>query len=215
MLTRNFMEEVLAELRKGNARRNDYEDYAADDESDGNLPRPRLSKRRPKYPGAMRRPPEQNILSVRFHGFLLSTTNRLPQRCIRAHMKKLFHKDDWLKDIVSDQELTNWNPEIEECCTAGKFKLHLKGTPCDPWNASAARVFTDDFLRSHTETYQDVWAVRRMVLRKTKAYIKSLIKSFRQIGQGEALRQAAKQAKNRQERKASVSPSVWISYVLL
>ena len=130
------------------------------------------------------------------------------QRRIREHMIGLFRSGDWLKELVTEQDLANWRPEIEECCTAGQyqFKLHFKGTPCDPWNSSATRVFTDDFLHTHTETYPDVWAVRRMVLRKTKAYIKSLIKTFRQKNLSDTLRQAAKLAKNRQERKASVSP---------
>jgi hypothetical protein len=201
------MQAVLEELRRGNARGNDTA-YAADDELDRDLPRPRSGKRKSRYPGAGRRSPEQNALSVRFPVSLFSTADSLSKRCIREHMKGLFHQDDWLKELVSEEDLANWRPGIEECCTAEQFKLHLKGTPCDPWNASATRVFTDDFLRSHEELYPDAWAVRRMVLKKTKAYIKSLIKYFRQNSRGDYLIQAAKQAKNRQERKANVSPLV-------
>lgn len=130
-------------------------------------------------------------------------------------MRGLIHEDDWLKELVSDQDLDNWQPEIEECCTAERFRLHLRGTPCNSWNASAARVFTNDFLRTHAEIYPDVWAVRRMVLKKIKAHIKSLIKSFRQNGRGEALINATKLAKNRQERKANVSPLPQSSCALL
>src|ERR1700753_159231 len=90
---------------------------------------------------------------------------------IRRHMKGLFHNDDWLKEIVDEDELKNWNPQIEDCRTADQFKLHLGGTPCDSWNSSPCRVFASDFLRTYSELYPDVWPVRRMVLRKTKAYI--------------------------------------------
>lgn len=122
-------------------------------------------------------------------------------------MKGLIRQDDWLKEVINEHDLNNWNPEIEECCTAQQFRLHLAGTPCCPWNTSAARVFTDDFLKTHTEVYPDVWAVRRMVLRKTQAYIKSLIKAFRGNRRGKDLKDATRRAKNRRERKTNVSLS--------
>ena len=121
-------------------------------------------------------------------------------------MKGLIRQDDWLKEVVHERDLSNWNPEIEECCTAQQFRLHLAGTPCCPWNVSAARVFTGDFLNTHTEIYPDVWAVRRMVLKKTRAYIKSLIKAFHQDRRGDDLKKATRRAKNRRERKTNVSP---------
>lgn len=122
-------------------------------------------------------------------------------------MKSLIQDDDWLKDVVSEHDLNNWNPETEECCTAQQFKLHLKGTPRDAWNTSAARVFTDHFLFTHSAQYPDVWAVRRMILRKTSAHVKSLIKAFREGRRGNEVKQAIRRAKNRQERKATVSTS--------
>jgi len=122
-------------------------------------------------------------------------------------MKSLIHKDDWLKEVVSEHDLNSWNPDMENCCTAEQFKLHLKGTPCDPWNSSAARVFTDDFLLAHAGIYPDVWAVRAMVLRKTHAYIKSLIRAFREGNRGSNFKLAARKQKNKYERKAYVSPS--------
>ena len=124
-------------------------------------------------------------------------------------MKSLFHDDDWLKEIVSERDVNDWCPELGECCTAQKphFKLHLAGTPSDPWNTSATRVFANDFLISYAETYRDVWAVRRMVLKKTRAYIKSLIKAFREDNRGPGVKLAARLAKNKYERRASVSPS--------
>ena len=46
----------------------------------------------------------------------------------------------------------------------GRWKL-------SPWNTSAARVFTDSFLTTRSNTYRDIWPVRRMVLKKTRAYV--------------------------------------------
>ena len=115
-------------------------------------------------------------------------------------------RDDWLKEVVTQNDLNNWNPDTGECCTAEQFKINLKGTPGDPWNTSATRVFTNYFLRTHAERYPDVWAVCRMVLRKTQAYIKSLIKAFREGLRSGPLKLAAKRAKNRRERKTTVSP---------
>ena len=122
-------------------------------------------------------------------------------------MKSLIRKEDWLKEVVTERDLNSWDPEIERCCTAQQFRLHLAGTPCDPWNTSATRVFTDHFLSTHAEIYPDVWAVRRMVLKKTQAYIKSLIRVFHQDRRGRDLKKAAKLAKNRRERKTNASPS--------
>ena len=203
-LTREFMEEVVAELRKGNTWRGDPGSYTADDESDGDVPRQRLRKPKSKYPGVRRRPAEQNVLSVCFFVSLFPPLI-FSQRQIRAHMKDLI-RGDWLKEVVTQHDLNDWNPDTGECCTAVQFKIHLKGTPCDPWNTSATRVFTNDFLRTHAEQYPDVWAVRRMVLKKTQAYIKSLIKAFREGLDGGPLKLAARRAKNRRERKTNVSP---------
>lgn len=203
-LTREIVKEVVSELRRGYAQRTDY---AADDESEGDVPRRKLRKQKSRYPGVRRRPAEQNALSV---GFLIPpfpSLTLLLQRQIRAHMRTLIHQDNWLKDVMNEHDLEDWDPTLRECCTADQFKLQLRGTPCCPWNASAARVFTDHFLQTHTEIYPDVWAVRRMVLRKTQACIKSLIRAFRQNGRSGDIKLALRRAKNRRERKTSVSPS--------
>jgi hypothetical protein len=122
-------------------------------------------------------------------------------------MKSLIRKEDWLKVVVQEDELNNWNPDARECCTPQQFRIHLLGTPSHPWNNSATRVFADDFLKTHSDTYPDVWAVRRMVLKKTQAYIKSLIKAYRAGTNGGELQRIARNAKNRRERKTNVSPS--------
>lgn len=120
-------------------------------------------------------------------------------------MAFLIPVDDWLEEVIYLDELNNWNPADRECCTARHFKLNLNGTPGDPWNASAARVFTNDFLLTHADLYIDVWPVRSMVLRKTRAHIKSLIKKFRLKHSTKAARDALKVAQNRRERKGTVS----------
>jgi hypothetical protein len=121
-------------------------------------------------------------------------------------MKELIRKEDWLKELVNDYDINSWNSEVKECCTVDQFRLHFNGTPRSPWNFSAARVFTDHFLRTHPEIYPDVWAVRRMVLKKTQAHIKSLIRSFHDKDRGDNVKLAAKREKNRRERKTNVSP---------
>ena len=200
----------MAELRKGNARRANSTNYAADDESDPGVPKRRPKKPKSKYPGSNQRHPDENAVSVSSSVLGPSSTvvNSAPiQRHVREHMKGLFRQDDWLKEIVDDSELVCWDPKIQECCTPQAFKLHLGGTPCSAWNASACRVFVDNFLVTHQEIYPNVWAVRRMVLRKTQAYIKTLIRTFREKNRGENVKLAAKRAKNRRERKTNVSAS--------
>ena len=73
-LTRQVIKDVLAEVRRGSGRRGGV-GYAADDESEEDIPRPRLSGRGPKYRGERRRPPEENLLSVYFFISLFSIAN--------------------------------------------------------------------------------------------------------------------------------------------
>lgn len=121
-------------------------------------------------------------------------------------MKSLIHEDDWLKDTVSDQDIADWNSQQpRECCTADTFRLHLTGTTCDRWNESATRVFTDDFLVKNADTYPDEWTVRCMVLKKTRAYIKTLIHCFRNAPKGKDAKDELRRAKSKYERKVGVS----------
>ena len=120
-------------------------------------------------------------------------------------MKSLIHQDDWLKDTVSDRDIADWNPELGDCCTANAFRLHLAGTKSDPWNESATRVFANDFLAKNAETYPDNWTVRSMVLKKTRAYVKTLIHYFREQPKNKDVKNENRRAKNRRERKANVS----------
>jgi len=63
-LTREFIREVMTELRKGNAPRANSNNHAADDQSDPGVPKRGLKKTKSKYPGSNRRPPDQNAVSV-------------------------------------------------------------------------------------------------------------------------------------------------------
>ena len=130
-------------------------------------------------------------------------------------MKSLIRKEDWLKVVIREDELNNWNQAAQECCTPQQFRLHLLGTPSHPWNNSAVRVFAGDFLATHSDTYPDVWPVRRMVLKKTQAYVKSLIKAYRAGANGGELQRITRIAKNRRERKSNVSFSPQISGILV
>lgn len=81
------------------------------------------------------------------------------QRRVREHMVALTPEDDWLQDAILPGELEAWNPQLGPCYTSDRFKLNLKGTPRDDWNISASKVFTDDFLVTHSDSYQDTWQV--------------------------------------------------------
>lgn len=63
-LTREIVKEVVEELRRMNAGRDDSADYAGDDEAERDVLCRRLKKPKSKYPGIRRRAPEENALSV-------------------------------------------------------------------------------------------------------------------------------------------------------
>ena len=194
----------MKEIRRGNVAGNGSVDYSADDECD--VPRRRVRKPKAKAPGIKRRAAAENALSVRYIIYnFWSYYDPASQMRIRLHMRSLIHTNDWLKDTVSNHDISDWDQRREQCCTADTFRLHLAGTPCDPWNASATCVFADDFLLANAATYPDSWTVRSMVLKKTRAYIKTLIKSFRNYTKNEAAKEEKRRAKNRRERKANVS----------
>lgn len=120
-------------------------------------------------------------------------------------MAVMIPKRDWLQDVIYPDELQAWNPEAGPCCTSNTFKLNLKGTPLDDWNISASRVFTDHFLITHSDSYNDTWEIRQMVLKKSQAYIKTLIRLYRRQHVSSDVALQAKLAHRRQQRKASVS----------
>jgi hypothetical protein len=130
-------------------------------------------------------------------------------------MKSLIRQEDWLKVVICEDELNDWNQDAQECCTPQQFRLHLLGTPSHLWNNSAIRVFVGDFLATHSDTYSDIWPIRRMVLKKMQAYVKSLIKAYCAGVNGGELQQITRIAKNRRERKSNVSLSPQISGILI
>jgi len=108
------------------------------------------------------------------------------------------------ESTVSLAEFQAFNPRQGECCTRDNFRLNLEGTPGDDWNKSAARVFVNDFLRTHNEYPANNRVVRLMVQKKTTAAIKSLIKSYRLKDVAGPLLAAAQKERNRKERKRTV-----------
>ena len=127
------------------------------------------------------------------------------QVLVREHMLALIPEDQWLQDTIHPDELNAWDPAMGPCCTPGEFKLNLAGTPRNDWNISASRVFTDHFLVTHAATYTDDWENRELVLRKTQAHIKTLVRSYRQQFVGADVIQQRKVALRRRERKSKVS----------
>jgi hypothetical protein len=120
-------------------------------------------------------------------------------------MATLIPQGDWLQDVIHPDELQAWDPQTGPCCTPDTFKLSLKGTPLDNWNVSASRVFTDHFLAANTDSYPDTWEIRGMVLKKTQAYIKSLLRLYRKQFVGADVALQNKIAHRRRERKATAS----------
>ena len=122
-------------------------------------------------------------------------------------MKVLIPQEDWLQNVISVEELHAWDPQTGPCCTPATFKLNLGGTPLDDWNLSASRVFTDHFLTAHSASYVDTWENRQMILKKTQAHIKTLIRLYCQQFVGEAVTLQTRLAHRRQQRKTNVSGS--------
>lgn len=180
-------------------------DYVADDEAEYNTPRRRLVKPRAKYPGVKRRSAAENAISVviLFSHFLFTEISF--QKRVREHMKALIPQGDWLQNVIGAEELNAWNPQAGPCCTSATFKLNLGGTPLDDWNLSASRVFTDHFLTTHSASYNDTWENRQMVLKKSQAYIKTLIRLYRQRFTGDGVTLQTKLAHRRRQRKSDVS----------
>ena len=178
-------------------------DNEGDDETAG--PTVNLGKKKRKGRGS--RPPWENRLSVcivpTFHDpdFLLINT----QEKIRAHMERLIPDADWMVDTVPGFEANHFDPLIGPCCHPSRFRLHLEGTTCNPWNRSAMEVFVEDFLTHHPDYPKGVDSVRDMVLLKTRATITSMIKEYRKLKLGPNELDQLQLRKNSAERKRGVS----------
>ena len=109
---------------------------------------------------------------------------------------------------VTQDDLEDFNPASGPCCNVANFRLHLAGTPCNPWNKSAAGVFVESFLGKYTTDYpSNDEAVVDMVRFKTQSTIAAKIKRYRMTGPDGNMEPATKKRLNRQERKRKVSSS--------
>lgn len=159
--------------------------------------------------GVRTRSPFENRLSVRAFclrasllALLHSFTNSQDQ--IRKHMDTLSPSARAREYVISLAEFQAFNPRQGECCTRDNFRLNLEGTPGDDWNKSAARVFVNDFLRTHNEYPAGNRVVRLMVQKKTTSAIKSLIKYYRLKDVDTPLLEVTQKRRNRRERKRTV-----------
>ncbi|KAF9783891.1 hypothetical protein BJ322DRAFT_1109737 [Thelephora terrestris] len=151
----------LSSLQNSTAERHtatERPDYA-DDEGSG----PSRSMRPKKY-CRKRRSPYENNLSDR----------------IRMLMKKMIGEEFLTANTVDPQEIEKFDPLKGPCCDAENFRIHLDGTPANPWNRSAAEVFVAKFLATYSRIYPpDLDEVVNMVHSKTRSAITSLIKDYR------------------------------------
>lgn len=161
-----------------------------------------LERRRPK-----RRNHWENMLSVRSCSCLLSTRLTFCQQRIRDHLRKLIKPDNWMKNTVPELEANAFNPGNGPCCDATNFRVHLEGTPSNPWNKSAVAVFVRSFLAAHPDYPADEEPVQEMVRMKTRAALESIIREFREsnIPRTEEEANRKRLEKNRRERKRKVN----------
>ena len=110
-----------------------------------------------------------------------------------------------MANTVPELEANNFDPLIGPCCDASRFRLHLEGTTCNPWNRSATEVFVEDFLTHHPEYPREVDSVRDMVFLKTRSTITSMIKEYRKLKLDSNRLDELQRRKNRTERKRGVS----------
>ena len=120
-------------------------------------------------------------------------------------METLIPRDYWLQDLLHPGELEAWDPEAGPCCTAAAFKLNFNGTPHDDWNVSASRVFADHFFMTYPDLYENNWDNRELILKKTQAHIKTLLRSYRKQFVSDDVARQTRIAHRRRERKTVVS----------
>jgi len=115
-------------------------------------------------------------------------------------------RDQELKNTVTAQDINDFDPEIAECCTADNFRIHLAGSPGEPWNKSAARVLVNNFLETHEEYEAQDDTIRAMVIKKCEAAVGSTIRKYKwkKKHRTKDSRALARENKNRAERKRTV-----------
>lgn len=166
---------------------------------------PTLGTRRRSAP--KRRSPHESELSVSSNCIIFSSGLTPNQRKIRQYMGNFVKGDE---GIATEQEVNAFNPDLGPCCDIGTFRVHLEGTPCNPWNKSAIDVFVAGFLATHPEYRRRDESVQKTVKLKSRSALESMIRKHRrskiiltkQQEDGYRLR------KNRQERKRKVGCSL-------
>ena len=80
----------------------------------------------------------------------------------REHRDSPFHDDT----VAKANSVRGYDRDKDgECCSVEQFCLDLAGTPASPWNASATRVFVEDFLNMGQFDCTDSDAVKVMFSR--------------------------------------------------
>jgi len=124
-------------------------------------------------------------------------------------MSKLL-KPNWLQNMVTEEEVNNFNPEGGPCCDISHFRVHLEGTTCNSWNKSATDVFVKGFLAYHAADYKaEDQSVRDMVQLKSQAALDSMIREYRRLKAPRTPAEVKERQryKNRLERKRKVIPT--------
>ena len=123
-------------------------------------------------------------------------------------MDKLITPANLMKNTVTVQEASMFNPDLGPCCDPAHFRVHLEGTAANAWNKSAMAVFVKCFLDTHPEYPAHEKSVRDMVKIKSHTALESRIRKYREsnVTRTAAELRERQLQKNRQERKRKVSP---------
>lgn len=105
------------------------------------------------------------------------------QADVQAHALKLLGREN--KDspfpkrrIATRAQVRGFDPEEGPCCTAKKFRIDIRGTPASQWNASATKVFVQDFLTVPQHACRNQKKVSAMF----RSHFKTLQRHFRRVG---------------------------------
>ncbi|KAI0689976.1 hypothetical protein C8T65DRAFT_588268, partial [Cerioporus squamosus] len=64
--------------------------------------------------------------------------------------------------LANENEVRGFRPDNGPCCDVATFRLDLTSTPGAPWNASAIKVFVDDFLACNRYDCKSRTKINRM-----------------------------------------------------
>lgn len=123
-------------------------------------------------------------------------------------------KGNWMKNTVTDEEVNAFDPALGQCCDPTHWRVHLEGTPCNPWNKSATFVFVNDFIVAHPEYNRDDRSIRDMIHMKSKSALDSMIRTYRKSKIPPTVNEPEdedQKQRNRRERKRKVSTAISVS----